>query len=141
MAIAKNKTTSRRPVTDSTQAVDEFMHALEHPFKNLVEAIRKTILSADRSIDEGIKWNSPSFRTSEHFATMNLREKKGIGIILHRGARKRDLPAGGIIIDDPSKLLKWPGDDRAIIVFESLKDLNYRKTAFERVIQQWIRYV
>jgi len=141
MAIAKNKATPRRTAADSTQAVDEFMSALEHPFKKLVEAIRKTILGADRSIDEGIKWNSPSFRTTEHFATMNLREKEGIGIILHLGAKKRDLPAGGIVIDDPSKLLKWLGKDRAIIVFESLAHLNSRKNAFERVIQQWIGFV
>ena len=87
MAIAKNKTPSRKMSPDSTQAVEEFMRVLEHPSKELVEAIRNSILSADRSINEGIKWNSPSFRTSEHFATMNLREKKGIGIILHRGAK------------------------------------------------------
>src|SRR5262245_25026863 len=141
MVIEKNKGTSSKAAADSTDPVDEFMRALEHPFKKLVEAMRRSILSADRSIDERIKWNSPRFRTSEHFATMNLREKKGIGIILHRGAKKRNLPQEGIIIDDPSKLLKWLGKDRAIIVFESLADLNSRKAAFVRVIKQWIRYV
>jgi Domain of unknown function (DU1801) len=69
------------------------MRILDHPSKQLIEAIRKSLLNADRSIDEGIKWNSPSFRTTEHFATMNLREKKGVGLILHRGAKKRDLPS------------------------------------------------
>ena len=141
MTTAKSKANSRKTPADSPQAVDEFMQTLENPSKKLVEAIRNSILSADRSIDEGIKWNSPSFRTSEHFATMNLREKKGIGLILHRGAKKRDLPTTGIIIKDPSKLLKWLGNDRAMVVFESLEDFNSKKAAFKRVIQQWIRYV
>jgi len=139
--MAKNKATSSKTNPDSPQAVDEFMRTLEHPSKKLIEAIRNSILSADRSISEGIKWNSPSFRTSEHFATMNLREKKGIGIILHRGAKKRGLPPGGIIIDDPSKLLTWLGRDRAMIVFESLGDFSRMNDAFERIIQQWIRFV
>ena len=139
MAIAKNKAATTK--TDSMLAADEFMRILEHPSEELVEAIRNSILGADRSIDEGIKWNSPSFCTSEHFATMNLREKKGIGLILHRGAKKRDLPTGGIIIEDPSKLLKWLGKDRAMVVFVSLEDFNSKKAALKRVIQQWIRYV
>lgn len=137
----KTKFSARKTIADSPQAVDAFMRTLEHPSKKLIEAIRNSILSADRSITEGIKWNSPSFRTSEHFATMNLREKKGIGVILHRGAKKRDLPSGGIIIEDPSKVLKWLGKDRAMIVFDSLGDFSRRNDAFERIIQQWIRFV
>ncbi|HKA21578.1 MAG TPA: DUF1801 domain-containing protein [Blastocatellia bacterium] len=137
----KTKFSARKTIADSPQAVDEFMRTLEHPPKKLIEAIRNSILGADRSITEGIKWNSPSFRTSEHFATMNLREKKGIGVILHRGAKKRDLPSGGIIIEDPSKVLKWLGKDRAMIVFDSLGDFSRRNDAFERIIQQWIRFV
>ena len=141
MAIAKNKTPSLKMSPDSTQAVDEFMRTLEHPSKKLIEAIRNSILNADRSINEGIKWNSPSFLTNEHFATMNLREKSGIGIILHLGAKKRDLPAGGIHIDDPSKLLKWLGKDRAMMVFASLGDFSRTSDACERIIKQWIRFV
>jgi len=137
----KTKFSARKTIADSPQAVDAFMRTLEHPSKKLIEAIRNSILSADRSITEGIKWNSPSFRTSEHFATMNLREKKGIGVILHRGAKKRDLPSGGIIIEDPSKVLKWLEKDRAMIVFDSLGDFSRRNDAFERIIQQWIRFV
>ena len=69
---------------------------------------------------------------------MNLREKKGIGVILHRGAKARDLPPGGLVIDDHAKLLKWLGKDRAMIVFESLGDLNAKRAAFEGIVQRWI---
>jgi len=117
------------------------MRTLEHPFKREIEAIRQLILGAHPTIAEGIKWKAPSFRTSEYFATTNLREKKGVGIILHLGAKVRELPSDGVVIEDPAKLLKWLGKDRAMVVFESLQDLERKKAAFERVVQQWLAYV
>ena len=68
------------------------MATLEHPFKPEIEAIRRLMLGVDPGVREGIKWNSPSFRTTEYFATTNLRSKAGIGVILHLGARVRQLP-------------------------------------------------
>ena len=117
------------------------MRSLVHPFKNEIEAIRASILGADATIAEGIKWNAPSFRTSEYFATTNLREKGGVGIILHLGAKVRSLPSGKLAIDDPGKLFRWLGKDRAMIVFESREDFSARKAAFERIIRQWIVHV
>ena len=72
---------------DTSAAVDAFMATLEHPCTALIEALRRIILRADPSIAEGIKWKSPSFRTGEYFATVNLRAKAGIGLILHFGAK------------------------------------------------------
>jgi len=141
MTSKKTKPAPHSTPADSTAAVDDFMRTLDHPFKREVEAVRQLILGVDPSIAEGIKWNAPSFRTSEYFATTNLREKKGIGIILHLGAKVRDLPAGGIAIEDPENLLKWLAKDRAMVVFADLQDIEVKKAAFERVIRQWIAYV
>jgi hypothetical protein len=141
MASKKRAPASHESAADSTRAVDEFMRALDHPFKREVEAIRVSVLGTDRNIAEGIKWNAPSFRTSEYFATLNLREKKGIGVILHLGAKARELPSGGLVVDDPAKMLKWLAKDRAMVVFASLEDFAARKAAFERIIQQWIVHV
>ena len=74
------------------------MSTLEHPSKAEIEAMRQWVLGADASIAEGIKWNAPSFRTGECFATTNLRAEAGIGVIRHLGARIRELPAGGVTI-------------------------------------------
>jgi hypothetical protein len=49
--------------------VDAFMGSLDHPAKREIETIRQTILGADTSIAEGIKWKALSFRTTEYFAT------------------------------------------------------------------------
>jgi hypothetical protein len=144
MSIRPSKKPKADPhdtAADSTRAVDEFMLSLDHRHKAEIEAIRAAILGADDSIAEGIKWKAPSFRTSEYFATLNLREKKGIGMILHLGAKVRNLSSGSIVIDDPAKLLKWLGKDRAMIVFESREDFSAKKAAFEHIIKQWIVHV
>jgi len=138
---SKPKPPAHNTPADSTKAVDEFMSTLKHPFKDEIETIRKLMLSVDSSISEGIKWNAPSFRTAEYFATTNLRAKAGIGVILHLGAKVRALPAGGISIDDPKKLLKWLGKDRAMIEFGTARELNDKKAAFQAILRQWINHV
>ena len=79
--------------------VETWLAALDHPCKEEVLALRQIILAADPAISEEIKWNVPSFRTSEHFATLNLRVKKGIGVILHFGAKKNEISTTGVAID------------------------------------------
>ena len=72
---------------------------------------------------------------------MNLREKAGVGLILHLGARLKKLPAGGVAIADPGKLLKWLGKDRAMVVFKDRNDLKAKKAGFAKIIRQWVAYV
>jgi len=117
------------------------MLALDHKSKDEIQAIRSAILGADPSIAEGIKWNAPSFRTTEYFATTNLREKSGVGIILHLGAKVRNVAPEGMLIDDPEKLLKWLARDRAAVVFKNMSDFKARKAAFLCIIRSWIAYV
>lgn len=141
MATKKPTPASHTSAADTTQAVDEFMRRLDHPFKAEVQAIRRTMLAVDPAIAEGVKWNAPSYRTTDYFATTNLREKAGIGVILHLGAKVRDLGAEGVPIDDPDHLLKWLAKDRAMIVFKDMDGFMARKTAFECIIRQWITHV
>ena len=141
MITKNNKPAPHSTSADTAGAVDAFMLTLDHRFKREIEEIRRLMLGADPGIAEGIKWNSPSFRTHEYFATTNLREKKGIGVILHLGAKVKQLPAGGVRIEDPNKLLKWLGKDRAVIVFEDAQDLAAKEAAFVRIIRNWIAYV
>lgn len=141
MAVAKPEKPVHTSPADTTEAVDAFMKSLDHPFKAEIEAIRKTIKGAAPGIQEGIKWNAPSFRTTEYFATTNLREKAGVGLILHLGAKVRALPAGGVAIKDPAKLLKWLGKDRAMMVFKNRAELTARKAALAALIKEWVKNV
>lgn len=137
----KPKPPAHRTSADSSAAVDELMSILEHPFKAEIESIRRLMLGADPTIAEGVKWNAPSFRTTEYFATTHLRAKRGIGIIFHLGAKARELPAGGVQINDPANLLKWLAKDRAMVEFESAEELDRQKPALEDIVRQWIVHV
>ncbi len=117
------------------------MSKLVHPNKKEIEALRKLMHELGPSVQEGIKWNSPSFRTTEYFATTNLRAKSGISIILHLGAKVRELPTGGVTIDDPAKLLKWLGKDRAMVEISDAQDFNSQKAAFKSILRQWLEFV
>jgi hypothetical protein len=83
---------------DTTRAVDEFLRALDHPFKSEIETMRKIILGAHPTVSEGTKWNAPSFRTTEYFATHELRVKGCVGVILHLGAKVRATAVTGVPI-------------------------------------------
>lgn len=131
----------KAPAPDSSEAVDAFMAALEHPFKAELELLREILLGADPTVAEGIKWNAPSFRTSGYFATTHLRGKGTIGLILHLGAKARELPAGGLAVADPAGLLKWLGKDRAMIEFRQRAEIDSARGALAALIRQWIRHV
>ena len=141
MAASKSKAVAHSSPADTTLAVDAFMATLEHPFKSGIERIRQAMLAADASVAEGIKWNAPSFRTSEYFSTTHLRAKQGVSLIFHLGAKVRDLPAGGVDIQAPHKLLTWLGKDRAMVAFGSAQELEDKQVALQALVRQWIRYV
>lgn len=130
-----------KPTPDTTQAVDAFMATLEHPFKAEIEALRGLILSVDPAVAEGVKWNAPSFRTTQYFATVNLRAKGGVGLVLHLGAKVRETAQTGIDVPDPSGLLTWLAKDRATVVFKDAADVVARGPALVALLRLWIRYV
>ncbi len=126
------------PASVMPASVDAFLAALEHPHKPEILALRRIILDVDPGIREGIKWNAPSFSTSEHFATFHLRAKDGVQIILHLGAKVRASATTGVVIADPSALLEWLARDRAAVKFRDLRDIEARGAAFAAVLRQWI---
>jgi hypothetical protein len=138
------KPPASKPATRAAPApedVDSFLAALDHPCKPEILALRQVILGADPAIAEGIKWNAPSFRTSEWFATFHLRAKEGVQLILHLGAKKRADPGEVAAIADPEGLLEWLAADRAAVKFRDLADVEARGPAFAALVRQWIRHV
>jgi hypothetical protein len=126
------------PVSDDVQV---FVAALDHPHKPEILALRRIILGADASIAEGIKWNAPSYRTSDWFATTHLRAKHGVQIILHFGAKKRDGFTPRDAIADPESLLQWLAEDRAVAAFRDMADVEAKQSAFAALIREWIQHV
>lgn len=124
-------------MTKAEETADALLDRVDHPRRVEIDAVRKTILGADRSILEGVKWNAPSFRTNEWFATINLRSKNDLEIVLHFGAKKR-VKWKRPDIDDPKELLRWMGDERAIA---TLADTPADRKALAAIVRQWIKYV
>ena len=121
--------------------VTAFLAASEYPRKAEIIALGEIILGADAAIAPGIKWNSPSYRTTDWFATSNLRIKEDVQIILHFGARKRDNFAPRARIADPEELVQWIADDRGTATFRDMDDIQARRSAFAALIREWIVHV
>lgn len=125
-------------------AVVAFLRDLDHPLKKEIEAIRRIILGVSPEIREGIKWNAPSFRTTDDFATFNLRSRGGepaVGLILHTGAKVKAAAKDGVRVADPAGLLKWLAKDRAIVTFTGAADVRAKEAPLLAIIQEWIRWV
>ena len=139
--MATTRKAAGSPCTDAgSRDVDAFLGQLDHPLKDGIEALRGIILGASAGISEGIKWNSPSFRTTEWFATVNI-SKDALMLILHLGAKTRDAGVAATRIDDPSSLLKWLGRDRAAVTFSGLKSVEDHRAALAQLVRQWTAFV
>ncbi len=140
--IAENDPLKVQPKKTSKfdPAVEAFLAELEHPHKPVIETLRKLILGVDPTIQEGIKWNSPSFRTTEYFATLNLRQDR-VWLILHTGAKVKANAMSGIPIADPTGLLEWLAKDRAVVKFADANDLKSKKAALEAILREWVKII
>jgi hypothetical protein len=139
-----SKAPSTKPTKRSASApesVETFLASLDHPLKPEILALRQVILGADPRIAESIKWNAPSFYITEHFATMQLRAKDSVQVILHLGVKPRDTAQTGIAIDDPQALLKWLAKDRASASFRDLREIEAKRAALAQIIRQCVEYV
>ena len=122
-------------------AVTELLDANKHPLRREIDALRKIILGADKSIEEGVKWNAASFRTTEWFATLNgPKQVKEATIILHAGAKVKgtDVKAH---MTDPSGMIKWLGADRGMITFFSTNDIEAKQKELTALIRAWIALI
>lgn len=111
---------------------------LKHPRDAEIRTIRELILAVDPGIRESVKWNAPSFFTSEHFATFHLRAKQGVQLVLHMGAKPRPGPGLRGTIPDPHGLLSWRADDRATVSFSGAADVAAKGAALQQIIRAWI---
>lgn len=119
-------------------ATTALLDAQKHPLRKELDALRTIILSVAPSIEEGVKWNSASFRTTDWFATLNgPRHVKEPMVILHAGAK-----AKGIVlkdrIPDPEGLLNWMGKDRAKVTFKDEADIISKTHTFRSLLKAWV---
>jgi len=140
----KRRTVSR-PAPESGERDPEVTLLIDgsgHPLTREIHALREIILGANPEIRDGVKWNAPSFRTTDYFATLNNprnpRSRDRVQLILHTGARRKDVTARGKI-DDPAGLLEWLAPDRCIATFTCAADIDAKREALQSIVRAWIR--
>lgn len=139
--LAEIEAPKRAPAKKVDSDVEALLRGLKHPLKKEIEAVRLIILSASPTVSDGVKWNAPSFRTEKDwFATINLRSKESVQVILHLGAKARpDMKAFSVA--DRSGLMKWLGKDRAMVTLGSGRDIPKNRKALEVILRAWIKHV
>ena len=135
----RKKAAAKKPAKGDSGAaeVEGFMRALDHPLKPALAAVRAIILGASPKVSEGIKWNSPSFRLNEYFATINIRNDEVL-VIMHQGAKSNVGNTAGQTTRDPTGLMERLGKDRCAIRFRDLKAVKSGRAAFTDILRQWI---
>lgn len=121
--------------------VEAFMRTLEHPLRDDIEAVRQILLGVDPSIEEAVKWNAPSFRTADFFATFHLRSQDQVQLVFHTGAKAKATAVSGIEIADPAGLAAWRANDRCVVTLGAGSEIATRRAAFEAFVREWLRWV
>ena len=70
----------------SDPEVERWFAALDHPLKEVIQAVRAAILTADDRVTESIKWQSPTFSFAGNIASINPRARRFVSLMFHRGA-------------------------------------------------------
>jgi hypothetical protein len=121
--------------------VDEYMRKLKHPLAEVVEALRRIILSTDKEIGEEIKWNAPTFfyagemkpsnpkEYKRYIVVFNLYRKDCIRLVFPSGARVKD--ASGFLEGDYA-------DGRRLGMFHGMEDVKSKKKVLQDVIKKWL---
>jgi hypothetical protein len=119
--------------------VSGFLDELNHPFRAEIELLRNYLMTSNNQLTENIKWNGPNYCIeNEDRITMRVQPiAKKVQLIFHRGAKKQIQPAT-ILIANPSKLLVWKENDRAIITFKSLDEITNAKSEIVAIVNEWI---
>lgn len=118
--------------------VTDFLDDLSHPLRAEIESLREIILNSNPHLDENIKWNAPNYVfDGEDRITMKIQPPKQIQVIFHRGVKVLEQPKDRLIKDE-SKLLTWKTNDRAVAAFKNLEEINSQKSAFTKIVKDWL---
>lgn len=120
--------------------VEAFLATLEHPLKDGIVSLRKTILETNPEITEHIKWNAPSFcHGGDDRITFRIppNSKTEVQLIFHRGAKSKDATHFNFV--DPSGLVQWAAADRGIVTFKKAEEIAAKTPKFVELVQAWLK--
>lgn len=128
----------------SDASVTAYFAQLDHPLKDAAEQLRGILLSANHSVGEQIKWNSPAFYFTGELKNADPKAYKGDLVVFH--LRRKDeillIFPNGAQIEDPTGLLGGKfTDTRKSISFTSLEQVTANAEALSTVMNILVKWV
>lgn len=126
------------------EQVAEYFRALDHPLREVIEALRSVILAADDEVGEQIKWNSPSFYYTGEMKPFDPKEYKRDIVVfnLHKKDSVLLVFPTGAVVDDKTGLLEGKfTDGRKTAKFTTLNEVKNREKDLQSVIKDWLKMV
>lgn len=118
--------------------VTYFLDGLSHPLRKEIERLRHLLINSAAGLSENIKWNGPNYCYEDNDRiTMKIQPPKQIQLIFHRGAKKLKQPDNRLI-QSKSKLIQWKENDRAIVSFKSMSEIESGKEDLLSIVNEWI---
>jgi len=136
----KAKTTKPIALADSA-GVNAYMQKLDHPLKDVLEALRKIILSIDTEIGEHIKWNAPSFLYTGEMRAFDPKEYKRYVIVsnvFQKDCIRLVFPSGAKINDASGLLSGDYADGRRLAFFHNMEEVASKKEALKNAVKTWL---
>lgn len=107
--------------------VDAWFANYDNPQRDLVMAVRLTMLEADNRLTEAIKWQAPTFSYKGNLMSFFPKAKAHASLMFHTGA---SIPG-----DYPS--LEGGGDVARSMKILSMADLDAKRDELRRIVKAW----
>lgn len=127
---------------NDSDAVDKYMASFKHSLKEIVEELRKLIMSSDKNIGEEVKWNAPTYFYSGPMKPSNPKEYKRYLIVsnIHYKDHIMLVLPHAADIDDGSGFLEGKyKDGRRLLRFYSLEDVKNKESELKKVIKKLLK--
>ena len=118
-------------------SVEAFRRGLDSDTLAIVDGLRKIIAGSHAKLEEGIKWNAPSFALAgEDRITLGIERKGGVRVVFHRGAKVQD--AAKFKFEDTAGLAQWPARDRGVVIFKTPAEVKANQKALADLCKRWL---
>jgi len=128
---------------NESDQVNEHIKKLDSKVAEVVQALRKIILSTDKEIGERIKWNNPSFYYTGEMKPFDPKEyKREIAVFnLFKNRIMLVFPSGARVNDKSGFLQGDYKDGRRIVIFKDLEDAKAKEKSLRLVLQKWLKLI
>ncbi len=123
----------------NTELVTAYIDKLDYSKREIVEALRRVILSADAEIAEEIKWNAPSFYFIGDMKPFDPKEYRRHIIVMNLHKRIMLVFPSGAKIDNATGLLTGNyTDGRRLVEVKTIEDVKAITPALQTAIKDWL---